>query len=201
MGILKGNVDLVQFSSVAQLQPHWFQHVRLPSPSPTLRAYLNSCPSCWWCHPTISSSVIPFFSCLQYFSASGSFPMVSSSHQVANILEFQLQHQSFQWLDWFPLGLTGGISLQFKGLSRVFLNTTDQKHHPSALSSLYSPTLTSIHEYCKKTALTRWTFVGKVVFLIFNMLSMLVIAFLPRSTCILISWWQSSSTVIWGPRK
>ena len=89
-----------QFSSVAQscltLQSRGLQHTRLPCPSSAPRACSNSCPSSWWCHPTISSSVIPF-SCLQPFPASGSFP-VSSSHQVAKVLEFQLQHQSFQWI-------------------------------------------------------------------------------------------------------
>ena len=89
----------IQFShSVVSdsLRPHWLEHIRLPCLSPTPRAYSTSCPSCWWCHPTISSSVIPF-SCLQSFPASGSF-QVSSLHQVAKVLEFQLQHQSFQWI-------------------------------------------------------------------------------------------------------
>ena len=111
------------------LWPHEPQHVRPPCPSPTPRVYSNSCPLSWWCRPTISSSVVPFSSCLQSFPASGSL-WVSSSHQVAKVLEFQLQHQSFQWTprDWSPLGWTGWISLQSKGLSRVFSNTTVQKH-------------------------------------------------------------------------
>ena len=108
---------------------HGLQHVRLPCPSPTFRACSNSCPSSWWCHPTISSSVIPFSSCLQSFPASGSFLMsqffssgglsiaVSAS---ASVLPMNIQ-------DWFPLGLTGWISLQSKGLSRVFFNTIVQK--------------------------------------------------------------------------
>ena len=115
-------------SSVAQLcsnplWPHGLQNTRLPCPSPTPRAYSNSCPSSGWCHPTISSSVIPFFSLLQ------SFQLVSSSHQVAKVLELQLQ--SFQWIfrnDFKSSGWTGLISLQSKGLSRVFSNTTVQKH-------------------------------------------------------------------------
>ena len=74
------------------------QHTRLPCPSPTPGAYSNSCWSSWWCHPNVSSSVIPFSSRLQSFPASGSFHWVSSSYQVAKILEFQLQHQSFQWI-------------------------------------------------------------------------------------------------------
>ena len=111
------------------LQPHESQHVRPPCPSPTPRVYSNSCPLSWWCHPTISSSVVPF-SCLQSFPASGSFPMsqfftwgvqsigVSAS---ASVLPMNIQ-------DWFPLGWTGWISLQCEGLSRVFSNTTVQKH-------------------------------------------------------------------------
>ena len=92
----------VQFSSVAQscltLWPHGLQHTSLLCSSPTLGACSNSCPLSWWCHPTISSSVIPISSCLQSFPASGFFKWVSSSHQVAKVLEFQLQHQSFQWI-------------------------------------------------------------------------------------------------------
>ena len=112
------------------LRPHGLQHTRLPCPSPTPGAYSNSCPLHWWCHPTISPSVIPFSSCLQSLPASGSFPMsqffasggqtigVSAS---ASVLPMNIQ-------DWFPLGWTGWISLQSKGLSRVFFNTTVQKH-------------------------------------------------------------------------
>ena len=133
------------------LRPHGLQHARLPCPSPTPRACSNSCPSSWWCHSTISSSVIPFSSCLQSFPASGSFPMsqffasggpsigVSAS---ASVLPVNIQ-------DWFPLALTGLISLQSKGLSRVFSNTAVQKINSSVLSFLYSPTLTSIHDHWK----------------------------------------------------
>ena len=124
----------VQFSSVAQLWPtlwaHGLQHARLPGPSPASRAYSNSCPSSQWCHPTISSSVLPFFFHLQSFPASWSFPMsqffVLGSQSIgasasASVLPMNIQ-------DWFPLGLTGLISLQFKELSRFFSNTTVQKH-------------------------------------------------------------------------
>ena len=102
------HISFSQFSSVAQsvqfshsvmsnfLGPHGLQHARLPCPSPTPRACSNSCPSSQWCHPTISSSVIPFSSHLQSFQ--GLFQWVSSSHQVAKVLEFQLQYQSFQWI-------------------------------------------------------------------------------------------------------
>ena len=82
----------------SSLQPHGLQHARLPCPSPTPRASSNPCPSSQWCHPTISISVVPFSSCLQSFPASGSFQWVSSSHQVAKVLELQLQHQSFWWI-------------------------------------------------------------------------------------------------------
>ena len=123
----------VQFShSVVSnsLWPHRLQHARPPCLSPTPRVYSNSCPSSWWCHPTISSSVVPFSSRLQSFPASGSFQMsqfftsggqsngVSAS---ASVLPMNIQ-------DWFPLGWTNWISLQSKGPSRVFSNTTVQKH-------------------------------------------------------------------------
>ena len=92
--------DSVQFScSVTSdsLWPHGLQHTRPPCPSPTPGVYPNACPSSWWCHPTISSSVIPFASCLQSFPASGSFPISLFFTSGGRSLEFQLQHQSFQW--------------------------------------------------------------------------------------------------------
>jgi len=123
---------LVQFSSVTQscltLRTHGLQHARPPCPSPTPGVYSNSCPLSRWCHPTISSSVTPFSSCLQSFPASGSFPLSQfftsggqSTGVSASVLPMNIQ-------DWFPLGWTGWISLQSKGLSRVFSNTTVQKH-------------------------------------------------------------------------
>ena len=105
--------------------PHGLQHARLPCPSPTPRAYSNSYPSSRWCHPTISSSVIPFFSCLPPFPASDSFPMsqffASGGQSIgvsASTSVFQMNIQ-----DWFPLALTGLISLQSKRLLRVFSNS------------------------------------------------------------------------------
>ena len=102
--------------------------VRSPCPSPTPGAYSNSCPSSQWCHPTMSSSVVPFSSCVQSFPASGSFPVsqffTSDDQSIgasASILPMNIQ-------DWFPLGWTGWISLQSKGLSRVFSSTTVQKY-------------------------------------------------------------------------
>ena len=91
----------VQFSHSVMsdsLQPHGLQHTRPPCALPTPGVYPNSCPFNWWCHPTISSPIIPFSSCLQSFPSSGSFQMRQFSYQVAKVLEFQLQHQSFQWI-------------------------------------------------------------------------------------------------------
>ena len=139
----KRTFSSVQFSCSVlsdSLRPHESQHTRPPCPSPTPRVHSNSCPSSWWCHPTISSSVIPF-SCLQSFPASGSFPMsqffpsggqsigVSAS---ASVLPMNIQ-------DWFPLGLTDLISSKSKGLSRVFSRTTIWKHQLfNAQPSLWS---------------------------------------------------------------
>ena len=112
------------------LWPHGLQHARFPCPSPTPRVYSNSCSLSWWCHPTISSSVIPFSSCLQYFPASGAFPVsqffTSGGQRIGVSASTSVLPMNIQ--DWFPLGLTGWISLQSKGLSRVFSNTTVQKH-------------------------------------------------------------------------
>ena len=128
-------IPVRKFSSVAQLcltlcDPHGSQQARPPCPSPTPGVYPNSCPSSWWSYPTISSSVIPFSSCPQSFPASESFQMsqfVASGGQSigvsapASVLPMNIQ-------DWSPLGWTGYISLQSKGLSRVFSNTIVQKH-------------------------------------------------------------------------
>ena len=123
------------------LWPHGLQHTRLPCPSPTPGAYSNSCPSRQWCHPTISSSVDLFSSCLQSFPASGSFQMsqfFTSGGQSIGVSASALV-LSMNIQDWFPLRLTGLISLQSKGLSRVFSSTTVQKHQFfSAQLSLWS---------------------------------------------------------------
>ena len=112
------------------LRPHGSQHARPPCPSPTPRVYPNSCPLSRWCHPTISSSVIPFSSCLQSFPASGSFQMsqlfASGGQSIGVSASTSVPPMNTQ--DWSPLGWTGWISLQSKGLSRVFSNTTVQKH-------------------------------------------------------------------------
>ena len=112
------------------LWPHGIQHVRLLCLSLYPRICSDSRPLSQWCYPTISSSVTLFSSCPQSFPASRFlFQWVGSSHQVVIVLECQLQHQSFQWIQgWFPLGLTGLIPLLSKGLSRVFSSTTVWKH-------------------------------------------------------------------------
>ena len=100
--VLSTGGSVIQFSSVTQLcrtpRPHGLQHTRLPCPSPSPGLCLKSSPLSWWCHPTISSSVALFSPCPQPFPESGSFPWVGSSHQVAEVLELQRQHQSFQWI-------------------------------------------------------------------------------------------------------
>ena len=121
----------IQFSSLVvsdSLQPHGLQHTRPACPPPTPRVYSNLCPLSWWCHPTISSSVDPFSSHLQSCPASGSFPVsqffTSEGQSIgvsASVLPMNIQ-------DWFPSGWTSWISLKSKGLSRVFSNTTVQKH-------------------------------------------------------------------------
>ena len=135
----------ILFSSVSRsvvydsLQPYGLQHARPPCPSPTPRDYSNSCTLSWWCHPTISSSVISFSSCLQIFPTSGSFPMsqlfTSGGQSIgvsASVLPRNIQ-------DWFALGWAGWLSLLSKGLSRVLSNTRVQKHQFfSAQLSLYS---------------------------------------------------------------
>ena len=150
---LKAVTSSVQFScSVVSnsLWPHRLQHTRLPCLSSTPRAYSNSCPSSQWYHLTISSSVVPFFSRLQSFPASGSFQMsqffVSGGQCIgvsalASVFPMNIQN-------WFPFGLTGLNTLQSKGLSRVFSNTTIQKHQFFGVQpSSHSPTFTSIHDH------------------------------------------------------
>ena len=134
MSTLKRDIGLsVQFSCSVisdSLLPHEPQHAGPPCPSPTPRVYPNPCPSSQWCHPTISSSVIPFSSCPQSFPASGSFQMsqlfASGGQSIGVSASTSVLPMNTQ--DWFPLGWTGWISLQSKALSRVYSNTTVQKH-------------------------------------------------------------------------
>ena len=152
------------------LRSYGMQHARPPCLSPTLRAYSNSCPLSQWCHPTISSSVVPFSSHLQFFPKSMSFPMsqffASGGQSIGVSVSASILPMNIQ--DWFPWGWTGWISFFF-------------------IVQLSHPYLTA----GKTIALIRWTFVSKVMSLLFNMLSRLVISFLPRSKCLLISWLQS----------
>ena len=133
--LLSSVQSTVVFSS---LLPHRLQHARLPCPSPTAKSLLQLMPSSLLCHITISSSVIPFSSCLQSFPASESFPMsqffTSGSQRIGVSASASALPMNIQ--DWFPLRLTGLISLQFKGLSRVFFNNIVQKHQlfPAQLS-------------------------------------------------------------------
>ena len=140
----------VQFSSVTQLYPTPFDLMDYSTPGLPVHllnwvwVYSNSCPLSQWCHPTISSSVIPFFSHLQSFPASGSFQMsqfFASGGQSIRV-SASTSVLPMNTRDWSPLGWTGWISLQSKGLSRVFSNTIVQKHQ---FFSLHSPTLTAIH--------------------------------------------------------
>ena len=182
------------------LAPHGLQHGRLPCPSLSPRACSNSCPLSWWCHLTILSSVVPFSSCFQSFPASGCFLMsrlfASGDQSIgasasASVLPMNIQ-------GWFPLGLTGLISLDSK---EVFSNTTVQKHQFSMLAffmvQLSHPYMTT----GKTIALTRCTFVGKIMSLLFNILSRFVIAFLPRRKHLLISHCSHHLQWFWSPGK
>ena len=169
----------------------------LPGPSSTLGVYSNSCPLSWWCHPTISSSVMPFSSHPQSFPASGSFQM---SHLLAwggqNIgVSASTSVLPMNTHDWFPLGWTSWISLQSKGLSSLLQYQSSKSsilwHSVFFIAQLSHPYMTT----GKTISLTRWTFVDKVMSLLFNMLPRLVITFLPRSKC-LISCLQSPSAVV-----
>ena len=149
----------IQFSSVIQasdsLWPHKLQHTRFPFPSPTPSTYSNSCILNQWRHPTISSSVVPF-SCPQSFPPSGSFPVswlfVSGGQSIGALASGSVLPMNIQ--DWFPLGLTGLISLPSKGLSQDSSPTPQFKSiNSSVLSLLYGPTLISIHDYWKNHTL------------------------------------------------
>ena len=170
--------NLVQFSRsvLSDCWPHEQQHARSPCPSPTPRIYPNPCPLSHWCHPTISPSVIPFSYCLQSFPSSGSFQMsqlfASGGQSIGILASASVLPMNTQ--DWSPLGWTGWISLQSKGLSKSLL-----QHHSSKASILQRSFLVQLsHPYMttgKTITLTRWTFVGKVMSLLFNMLSRLVV--------------------------
>ena len=186
------------------LRPHESKHTRPPCPSPTPGVYPDSCPLSGWCHPTISSSVVPFSSCPQSFPASGSFPMsqlftirwpkywsfsfnISPSNEHPGLISFRM--------DWLDL-----LAVQGTFMSLL-------QHHCSKASIFQCSAFFIVqlsHPYMttgKIIALTRLIFVGKVMSLLFNMLPRLVITFLARSKHLLISWLQSPSAVILEPWK
>ena len=195
----------VQFNSSVvsnSLRPHESQDARPPSPSPAPRVYSNSCPSSRWCHLAIPSSLVPFSSCPQSFPATVFFSesirirwpkywsfsfSISPSSEHPGLISFRMN-----WLD----------LLAVQGTLKSLL-----QHHSSKPSILWHSTFFIVqlsHSYMttgKTIAMTRWTSVGKVMSLLFNMLSRLVITFLPKSKCILISWLQSPSAVILEPKK
>ena len=194
----------VQFSYSVMpdsLLPPEQQPARPPCPSPIPGVYPNPCPLSWWCHLTISSSIVPFSSCPQSFPTSGSFQMsqlfVSGSQSFSFNISPSNEHQgliSFR-MDWLDL-------LAVQGALKSLL-----QHHSSKASILWCSAFFIVqlsHPYMttgKTMALTRRTFVGKVMSLLFNMLSRLVLTFLPRNKHLLISWLQSSSAVILEPPK
>ena len=147
------------FSSVQSLSCVWLfatlQHSRPPCPSPTARVYPNPWPLSWWCHPTISSSAIPFSSYLQSFPASGSFQMsqlfASGGQSIGVSASTSVLSMNTQ--DWSPLGWTGWISLQSKGLQESSPIPQFKSINSSVLSFLYSPALTFIHDYWKNHSL------------------------------------------------
>ena len=198
-----------QFSSVQLLSRVWLQlhepkHTGPPCPSPTPGVYPNPCPSSWWWHPAISSSVVPFSSCPQSFPASGSFPMsqlfairwpkywsfsfnISPSNEHPGLISFRM--------DWSDLLAVQGT---LKNLVQYHSSKASLLQHSAFF------TIQRSHPYMtteKTIALTRWTCVGKIMSLLLNMLSRLVINFLPRSKRLFISWLQSLSAVILEPKK
>ena len=200
MGIEVASMSSVQFRHSVMsdyLWPHELQHDRPPCPSLTPQACSDSSPLSWWCHSTISSSVIPF-SPFQSFPASGSFPIsqffASGGQSIGVSASLSILPMNIQ--DWFPLELTDWISLQSKGLSRSLL-----QHHSSKASILRCSAFFIVqlsHPYMttgKTIALTRWTFVGKVMSLLFNMLSRLVIAFLPKEKSLMMQVKEGSEKV------
>ena len=139
------------------LRPHEWQHTRPPCPSPTPRVHPNPCPLSRWCHPTISPSVVPFSSCPQSFPASGSFPMsqLFASGGQSTGVSASISVLPMNTQDWSPLGWTGWISLQFKGLRRVFSYTTDQKRRLQPVQKSEAQRKT-INCHCNNLHLAMW---------------------------------------------
>ena len=201
-----GILGLVQFScSVVSdsLQPHELQNARHLCPSPTPGLYPNSCPLSHWCHLTTSSCVVPF-SCPQSFPTSGSFQVsqlfTSGGQRIgvsasASVLPMNIQDWFFSRIDWLEL-------FAVQETPKSLLQCHSSKASILQCSTFFMVQLSHLYMSTGKTiALTRWTFVGIVMSLFFNMLLRFVMAFLPRSKCLLISWLQSPSTVILEPKK
>ena len=184
--------------------PHGLQHTRLPSPSPTAGVHPNPCPLSQWCHPTISSSLIPFSSCPQSFTSIRVFSNKSALH--------------IRWPKYWSFSFSISPSNEHPGLISFRMDLLDLlavqgslksllQHHSSKASIFRCSAFFTVqlsHPYMttgKTLTLTRWTFVGKVMSLLFNMLSRLLTTFLPRSKRLLISWLQSPSAVILEPPK
>ena len=189
-----------QIRSDQSLSPVWLfatPWIAARQASPTPGIHSDSRPSSQWCHPAISSSVVPVSSCPQYFQASGTFPksqLFASGGQSIGV-SASISVLPMNTEDWSPFGWAGWIAL-FSSLSQHHSSKASILHHSAFLIvQLLHPYLTT----GKTIALTRRTFVGKVMSLLFNILSRLVITFLPRSKCLLISWLKSSSAVILEP--
>ena len=167
------------------LKPHGPQPARPPCPSPTTRVYSNSCPLSWWCHPTISSSVVPFFSCLQSFPASGSFPMSQFFASAGQSIGASASVYSNEYLGLISIRIDWLDLLAIQGTLKSLL-----QHHSSKASILQRSVFFVVqlsYPYMnvgKNIAMTRQSFVGKVISLLFIMLFRLVIAFLPRRNCL-----------------
>ena len=180
------------------LRSHGLQHARIPCPSVSPGVCSDSCPVSQWCYLPISSLSCPLLRLPSIFPSVRSLPMsllrrpkywsfnISPSNEYSGLISIRID-----WFDLLEVQETQESSPtpQFKSINSL------------VLSFLYGPTLISIHDYWKIIALTRWTFVGKVISLLFNMLCRLVIAFLPKSKCLLISWLQSPPAVILEPKK
>ena len=185
------------------MRPHGLQHSRLPCPSPSPGVCPSSCPSNWWCHPNISSSVAPFC-CLQSFPPSGSFPIsqyftsdgqsnwhfrfsISPSNEYAGLISFKI--------DWFDL-------LAVRWTLKSLLQHHSLKASIFQHSALFVIQLWHLYMSMERpVVLTLWIFISKVMSLLFNTLPRFVITFLPRSRSLLISWLPSPSTVILEPKK
>ena len=181
--------------SFPTLWSHGLQHARFPCPSLSPYFCANSSPLSWSCYPTITSSVTPFYSCPQSFPASGFFQWVGSSHQVGKVLELQIKHQSFQWI--FRVNFLKGWLVRYPCSPRSLKSLLQHQNSKASIlwcSAFFMVQLSSPYITTGKIiALTIWTFVSKLMSLLFNTPFKFVIAFLLRSKHLLISWLHSPS--------